>query len=205
MSGVLNNTEGIAKGISHRVILVEARVEQTFTRVNKILTIVDETFNLLKKSAEEDHSDFFFSKVQVDDLIIEGRITKIAMNEFQQVSATYSAEKKDGRPAKVQNPRLETDRPEIVIGELDEAKSRVTLRAKKGVIEEDTPVAVKVIADADLGDGVKEIEIVGSLLITPGQAEKLTLNFEEPVDRTDAPGEEETGSGTTEGGTTENP
>ena len=151
-----------------------------------------EVLEEIKKIQPPDQSGLYFSKVKIDNVIVEGRIKKIAMNEFQQVEATYAAQKKDGRPAKVQNPRLETDQPDLVIGELDEANNKVIIRAKKGVIETDTPVAVKVIADADLGEGVKEIDVVGALLITPGEAEKLTLNFSEPVDRTPAPGEEET-------------
>lgn len=181
----LSNVEGYVKSIRYKVW-------NLFEITNQIATQVNIVFDLLVNPKETDQSDFYFSKFEIEGATFEGRITKITMNEFQQVSGTYAAQKRDGRPAKVQNPRLETDQPDLVLGEIDEANSRITLRAKKGVIDEDTPVAVKVIADADLGDGVKEIEIVGALLITPGEAEKMTLQFEEPVDRTDAPGEETT-------------
>lgn len=177
ISGTIYTIEGIVKIVSSRVKKLSELVEQTHTKVNSI-------FDLLTKEAEEpDHSSFFFSKIQIDNIVIEGRIEKITMNEFQQVSATYKAEKKDGSPARVQNPRIETDRPDVLTGELDEANSKVTFKAISGVVQEDTAVAVKVVADADLGEGVKEIEVVGSVLVTPGQAEKLTLEFDDPVDQ----------------------
>lgn len=176
MSGVLNTVEGIAKKISQKLFLTDVTVTATRKKVEEI-------YELLKKSVEEDHRDFYFSKFQIDDAVFEGRITKITMNEFQQVSGSYAAEKQDGSPAKVQNPRLETDRPDVLTGELDAENQRVTFKAVRGSVQEDTAVAVKVIADADLGEGVEEIEVVGSVLVSPGRAKKLTLQLDEPVDQ----------------------
>lgn len=172
MSGVDNNTEGITK----RILLID----------KEILEKTNQIFGILN-SGIEDQSDFFFSQVQIDNIIIEGRVEKITMNEFQQVSATYSAQKKDGSPAKVENPRLETDHPELVEATLDAEASRITIRPKKGVLQEDTAIAVKLLADADLGEGERDIEIVGSLMLTVGEAEKLELKFDDPVDLEETP------------------
>jgi hypothetical protein len=175
MSGTIYTIEGIARNI--------------YTRVKEVPDKLDEILTLLKSGPTEPNlKSFYFSKVQVNELdgvlvtIIEGRVERIQMNEFQQVSASYAAEKKDGSPAKVENPRLETDHPELMTGTIDEAAQRITLKPVKGAVQEDTAIAVKLIADADLGEGVEDIEVVGSVLLTPGNAVKLSLNFEEPVD-----------------------
>lgn len=168
MSGAIYNTEGIVKRI---------RITQKDDSV-----VILKIYELLKSPAPVNKSSFYFSKIQIDNIIIEGRIEKITMNEFQQVSATYEALKRDGTPAKVENPRLETDHPELIVGTIDEAAQRITLKPIKGAVKEDTAIAVKLIADAIVGEGEEDLEIVGSLMLTPGRAEKLTFNFEEPVD-----------------------
>lgn len=168
MSGTIYTIEGLARNIL-------IRIKDNSTKLDNILDKID-------KNIEPDLSDAFFAKVQIDNIIIEGRISKITMNEFQQVSATYAAEKKDGSPAKVENARAEVDRTDVATVEIDTEAQRVTVKPIKGAITEDTPVAVRVVADADIGEGEREIEIVGAVLITVGEAEKLTLTFEEPTD-----------------------
>lgn len=176
ISNTLRNVEGIVTSIYYKI-------GNLFDIIDQIATQVNTLFDLLVNPKETDQSDFYFSKFEIEGATLEGRITKITMNEFQQVSGSYAAEKKDGSPAKVQNPRLETDRPDVLTGELDSANQRVTFKAVRGSVTEDTPVAVKVIADADLGEDVQEIEIVGSVLVSPGRATKLTLKLDEPVDQ----------------------
>jgi hypothetical protein len=173
ISGVINNIEGIVKKIREIIRLHSLALEDILEVAKRI-----------ESKIESDKSSFHFSKIKIENIIIEGRINKITMNEFQQISATYEALKKNGQPTSVQNPRAVSDNEAVLTAELDEANKRTTFKAVQNSVTEPTAVAVRVIADADLGEGVREISIEGSVLVTPGEAETLALKFEEPVDQT---------------------
>lgn len=172
ISGTINTIEGIARSVQRTI------------KANSIaLTDLLLTIRRIEKKLEVDKSSFYFSKIKIENIIIEGRIEKITMNEFQFVDATFEARKKNGQLAKIENPRAETDRPGIVTAEIiNENTARFT--AVEGSVSEATAVLCKVIADADLDVGeVREIEVVGSVTVTPGEAETLTLTLGEPQDK----------------------
>src|SRR5690348_13147604 len=151
ISGTINTIEGIVRKIRH---------DQTLDSV----TIV-KIWNKLNEQQQQDKSSFHFSKIKIENIIIEGRITKFIMNEFQFVDATFEAVKKNGKPAKVENPKASTDNEQVLTAEIiDDHTARFTAVEGFG----DSPVAVlcKVTADADLGEGVREIEVVGSVTVT---------------------------------------
>lgn len=176
MSGDIKNTEGIAKNILTRSRTITDLVVKVFDKVNEIL-------ELLKKNVEEpDESGFFFSQFKIENITIKGRLESITMNEFQQVEGTFEALKKNGQPAKVQNPRVEVDHPEMATAEIT-GENTVVVKAIEGAIPEPTALLVTVTADADLGEGVREISVVGTVPLTPGEAESLAINFGEPTDR----------------------
>jgi hypothetical protein len=143
MSGDIKNAEGIVKNILTRVRTISDLIAKVYDKVNEIL-------DLLKKNVEEpDESGFFFTKFKIENIIIEGRLEKITMNEFQQVVGTFTAVKKNGQPAKVQNPTVEVDHPEMATAEIT-GENEVTVKAIEGAIPEPTALLVTVKADADL-------------------------------------------------------
>lgn len=176
MSGTIYSIEGIVKNVL-------TRIRTIFDLVTKIQDKVNEILELLKKNIEEpDESGFFFTKFKIENVIIEGKLEKITMNEFQQVEGTFQALKRNGQPAQVQNPRVEVDHPEMATAEIT-GENTVVVKAIEGAIPEPTALLVTVTADADLGEGVREISVVGTIPLTPGEAESLAITFGEPTDR----------------------
>lgn len=176
MSGDIKNTEGIAKNILTRIRVIQDLAIKVHVKVDAI-------FELLESNVEEpDQSDFFFSQFKIDNIIIKGRLESISMNEFQLVRAKFVAKKKNGQPAQIQNPRAETDNPSVLVGEIT-GENEATFAAVEGSVTEPVAVLCKVIADADLGEGVREIEIIGSQTVTPGEAHSLEMTFGEPEDK----------------------
>lgn len=173
ISGVINTIEGIARRVKSDVVFI----------CEQIIYVRDIVEKIHNNQQQIDKSSFHFSKIKIGNVIAEGRITKFTMNEFQFVEATFAAVKKNNQPAKVENPRAETDHPEMVTAEIiNESTARFT--AIEGSVSEPTAILCKVIADADLGEGVREIEVVGTLPLTPGEAESLNLTFGEAQDKT---------------------
>lgn len=167
MAGVINTIEGIVKSIN--------------TRTKTIIDLLFRIELIVNEIKRPDKSAFYFSKFKIENITIEGRLEKITMNEFQQVVGTFEALKKNGQPAKVQNPRVEVDHPEMATAEIT-GENEVTVKAIEGSIQEPTALLVTVFADADLGEGVREISVVGTIPLTPGEAESLAINFGEPTD-----------------------
>ncbi len=159
MSGTIYNIEGIAKRI--------------LNKVEKILELLE---NL---DHEDDLSGFHITKITIDQITIEGVIDRMTINEFQKVSATVEATKKNGQPAKVENLRVETDRPDVLGGEVS-GDNQLLFRAVEGGVTEPTAVLVTVTADADLDvDEVRELVISDSITVVPGEAEAISLKFGE--------------------------
>lgn len=176
MSGDIKNTEGIAK----KNLTIS---RETFEKISEVSIKVVEIFNILKSEVEEpDESGLFFTKFKIENITIEGKVEKITMNEFQRVVGTFEAKKKNGQPAQVQNPRVELDHPEMATAEIT-GTNEVTVSAIEGAIPEPTALLVTVTADADLGEGVREISVVGTIALTPGEAETLEVTFGEPEDK----------------------
>lgn len=146
----------------------------------RIQYYVRETYNRVK--ALSNKSDVFFSEIKIGNIIVKGRIEKITMNEFQFVEATFTAKKHNGQPAQIQDPVAETDNPEVCTAEIA-GPNTAKFSAVEGSVTEPTAVLCKVRGDADLGEGVNEIEAVGSITITPGQAETIELAFGEPQNK----------------------
>lgn len=163
MSGVINNTEGIVKKINDRI------------------KVIQHVLGRIELLVQPDHSAFYFSQFKIDNHIIKGRLESISMNEFQQVVGTFQAVKKNGQPAKVQNPTVVVDHPEMATAEIT-GENEVTVKAIEGAIPEPTALLVTITADADLGEGVKEISVVGTIPLTPGEAVGLEVTFGEPTD-----------------------
>lgn len=166
MSGVINNIEGLVKRIRQAQITNTVTIDKTWKKLDELT----------------DKSSFHFSQFKIENIIIKGRLESISMNEFQKVVGTFEALKKNGQPAKVQNPRVEVDHPEMATATLT-GENEVTVEAIEGAIPEPTALLVTVFADADLGDGVKELSVVGTIPLTPGEAVSLAINFGEPTDK----------------------
>jgi hypothetical protein len=180
------------KEIRQKLDFISGDINRIFGKAGVILDLireigkdVKEILKLLKQTPPiptPDLSAFYFSKFKLGNIIIEGRLEKLTMNEFQQVTGTFTALKKNGQPAKVQNASVVSDNPAACTAEIS-GENTVLCKSVEGGVQEATAVLITVTADADLGDGVREIQAVGSLTITPGEAETLALEFGEPEDK----------------------
>jgi hypothetical protein len=167
--------------MSGSIYYIEATTKKIWEKVKYIAEKVDKILEILTSLEEEDDlSSFEFTKVQIDQIIIEGVIEKMTINEFQRVSATVDATKKNGQPAQVENLTVETDRSDILTAEVN--GNEVVFKAVEGSVSEPTAVLCTAKADADLGEGVREISVSDSITVVPGEAEALGFKFSEPED-----------------------
>lgn len=175
MSGVLNNVEGIAKKINSKIDIISLSLVG--------LKVIQEKLNEILKKLEIDKSSFHFSKVKIENIIIEGRITKFTMTEFQSVDATLEGTKKNGKPADWDgNPTVELDNTLVATAEVIDHKT-IRFSAIEDSVTVPTLVNVTVKVDADLGEGVEEQTATGSFIVEPGRLTGLKLTFGQPQDK----------------------
>ena len=170
ISSVTNTIEGIVKGIYKEIDLI-------YKKLNTVLADTNKLVESLNKSS------FHFSKVKIENIIIEGRITKFAMNEFQFADAILEGTKKNGKPADWDgNPIVELDNTSVATAEVIDHKT-IRFTAIEDSVTIPTLVNATVKVDADLGEGVEEQTATGAFIVEPGRLTGLKLTFGEAQDK----------------------
>lgn len=114
-------------------------------------------------------------------------MAQLKMGSDEQAVLTISIKDRRGRPAPVQNPTLVSSDPTVVTVEFDPANPATA--TVKGVASE-TPgprsALVTFDADADMGEGVKDIMGTLDVVIDDGGATVIEITAGDPTSQTPA-------------------
>jgi len=118
-------------------------------------------------------------KIKSSDMAVIFKPNQIA--EFQ-----VEAQDRKGNPAKIQAGSIDYDNPNpdaFTVTENPDDETKFTVQSSANAVEESVSVDIRVMGDADLGDGVKTIETVLVCVIEPEGAEGFGIKtISEPTD-----------------------
>jgi hypothetical protein len=110
----------------------------------------------------------------------ESDMAMVELTEEQSVTAEVQPKTAKGNPAKIQGDVAWTlsdpNAADLVVDTTDSKKANITAKAVDGVVPSD--VVAKF--DADLGDGVREITVVGQIVVKDAEAETAEMVFGTP-------------------------
>lgn len=168
MSGVIYEIQGFVKIIANRTKDIKVQL--------------DSIIQLLKDSAPTNIISLRFAKVKFLEtgMTVEGDLKKMNLDDLSKVTFTLEATDRKGRPAQVQNPTFAISDPSLATGEqstenpLEFTVTRI--QGTSGVF------VVHAEADADLGEGVKQLVAEEAVNATLAEANILSLKAGEPSD-----------------------